>query len=120
MNPAPSNIPKMYSVYLLKSIKKGSFYIGYTNNIMRRIHQHNLGLIGYTKKSIPWNLIYCENFLSLEDAKLREKHLKYFGKTFTQLQKRIKNSLNPAPLEYSKQKINKNNGAGLNKKEGAG
>ncbi len=84
----------MYYVYLLKSKKNGSLYIGYTKNIKKRLKEHNSGVVGYTSKHKPWKLIYYESFLSLEDAKKREKSLKYFGKAYSQLKNRIKNSLN--------------------------
>ena len=86
----------MYHVYLLKSKKNDTFYIGYTNDINRRLKEHNLGLVGYTKKYMPWILMYYETFISLEDAKKREKSLKFFGKAYTQLKIRIKDSLNIA------------------------
>ena len=92
MNPAPS-LHSMYHVYLLKSKKNDIFYIGYTNNIIRRLKEHNDRLIGYTKKYSPWSLIYYESFISLEDAKIREKSLKSFGKAYIQLKLRNKNSL---------------------------
>ncbi len=84
----------MYHVYLIKSEKDNSFYIGYTHNIQRRLGQHNLGEVTYTRKFKPWKLIYYESFLSLEDAQLREKNLKYFGKSYGQLKRRIANCLN--------------------------
>lgn len=95
MNPAPSLYSdKMYHVYLLRSKKKDVFYIGYTKDIEQRLGEHNTGLVNYTKKYVPWNLIYYESFLSLEDSKIREKSLKSFGKAYSQLKLRIKNSLN--------------------------
>lgn len=84
----------MYHVYLLKSRNDNSLYVGYTNSVERRLQEHNKGLVEYTKKHKPWDLVYYETFLSLEDAKLREKRLKYFGKAFGQLKGRIKKSLN--------------------------
>lgn len=96
----------MYYVYLLKSQRRNIFYIGYTKSIEKRLREHNEGLIGYTKRYHPWDLVYYESFVSLEDAKTREKALKSFGRAYTQLKKRIKNSL----MEMD----------GLNKKEGAG
>ena len=84
----------MYHVYILKSKKDNSLYVGYTNNIERRLQEHNRGLVEYTKNCKPWNLAYYESFTSLEDARTRERSLKYFGKAFGQLKHRIKNSLN--------------------------
>lgn len=84
----------MYHVYILKSKKDNSLYVGYTNDVQRRLQEHNKGQVGYTKDNVPWYLVYYETFTSLEDAKQREKSLKYFGKAFGQLKRRIKNSLN--------------------------
>jgi putative endonuclease len=106
MNPAPSLYSKMYHVYLLKSQKRDTFYIGYTNDIQRRLAEHNSGVIGYTKKYVPWDIVYYETFLSLEDAKKREKGLKSFGRAYTHLKIRIRNSLNQM------KKLNKTEGAG--------
>ena len=92
MNPAPSR-HSMYYVYLLKSKANDSLYIGYTNNLNRRLEEHNTGLVGYTKKHLPWILLYYESFTSIEDAKKREKSLKYFGRAYSQLKKRIMNCL---------------------------
>ena len=78
----------------MKSEKDNSLYIGYTNSIERRLKEHNKGLVNYTQVRKPWILVYCESFSSIEDAKVREKNLKYFGKAFGQLKYRIRNSLN--------------------------
>ena len=92
MNPAPSQY-SMYHVYLLKSQKNESLYIGYTNDMKRRLKEHNIGLVGYTKKYLPWTLIYCESFISFEDARKREKSLKHFGKAYSLLKNRITSCL---------------------------
>ncbi|MBU1007196.1 MAG: GIY-YIG nuclease family protein [Candidatus Omnitrophica bacterium] len=84
----------MYHVYILKSEKNGSLYVGYTSDIENRLQKHNNGLVGYTKKYRPWKLVYYETFISLKDAMKREKSLKYFGKAYGQLKGRIKGSLN--------------------------
>jgi len=84
----------MYHVYIIKSKEDNSLYVGYTNDIERRLQEHNSGRVGYTKTHRPWTLVYYESFVSLEDTKEREKGLKHFGKAFGQLKKRIKNSLN--------------------------
>jgi len=51
MDAAPSSYSKncsMYHTYLLKSKKKGSFYISYTKNINKRLKEHNTRLVEYT------------------------------------------------------------------------
>ena len=84
----------MYHVYLLKSRKDNSFYIGYTKDIQRRLQDHNKGFVKYTISRRPWDLVYYETYIALEDATARKRNLKRFGKAFGQLKQRIKNSLN--------------------------
>jgi putative endonuclease len=93
-DPAPFQIHIMYYVYLLKSKKDNSLYIGYTNNIKRRLQEHNEGKVRSTRDNITWEVIYYEAFISLEDARKRERSLKYFGKAYGQLKGRINKSLN--------------------------
>ncbi|HOX30271.1 MAG TPA: GIY-YIG nuclease family protein [Candidatus Paceibacterota bacterium] len=66
----------MYYVYLLQSLSDGSFYIGYTNDLKRRLDEHNNGKSKYTKFKKPFVLIFYEAFLNIDDAKAREEYLK--------------------------------------------
>ena len=66
----------MYYVYVLKSDKDGNWYTGYTDNLQKRILEHNKGLNLATKDRRPFKLIYCEVSLNNKDAKAREKYLK--------------------------------------------
>ena len=66
----------MYYVYVLKSEKSGRWYTGYTNNLRKRLSQHNLGQSNWTKGGVPWKLIYYEACLEENDAQAREKYLK--------------------------------------------
>ena len=52
----------MYTVYLLKSKTKRKSYVGITNNIDRRLKEHNSGKHLYTKRYLPWEIIYQEEF----------------------------------------------------------
>lgn len=83
----------MYYVYVLKSKKNDSLYIGITTNLVRRISEHNSGENISTKRYTPWVCVYFEGYFSEEDAKTREARLKVFGKAYGQLKGRIKNSL---------------------------
>lgn len=83
----------MFYVYCLKSEKDDSVYIGYTNDLKRRLVEHNLGKSFSTKNKIPFKLVYYEAYSSQSDAKYCEKNLKLFANSYTQLKKRIKNSL---------------------------
>jgi len=58
----------MYFVYILKSLKDNNFYIGRTNNIERRIKEHNNGRVQSTKSRIPFILIKTIKTLSKEES----------------------------------------------------
>ncbi|MDI6765364.1 MAG: GIY-YIG nuclease family protein [Bacteroidota bacterium] len=66
----------MYIVYILKSLKDGKHYTGSTNDIKRRLKEHNSGKTKSTKSRCPFELIYTEEFEDGDDAKQREKYLK--------------------------------------------
>jgi predicted GIY-YIG superfamily endonuclease len=57
------------------------FYIGYTDNLIRRIKQH--------KGKEDLNLIYYEAYLSEKVARQRERKLKYYGSAWRALRNRI-------------------------------
>jgi len=83
----------MFYIYIIKSLKNGSLYIGYNDDLRKRIAEHNSGKSSYTKKYMPWQLVYYEAYLSKTDAIIRERRLKQFAKGYAQLKGRIKNSL---------------------------
>ncbi len=66
----------MFYVYVLRSLKNGRYYIGCTNNIERRLHEHNTGKSKYTCLTRPFELIYKEELDTLKSARYREKLLK--------------------------------------------
>ncbi len=66
----------MYYVYLIKSLKKNWQYVGYTDNLKRRLNEHQLGLSQATKPYRPFELIFYEAYKSMVDAKRREKYFK--------------------------------------------
>ena len=83
---------KYYYVYVLQSEKDSKFYTGYTNNLNRRIEQHNYGKVLSTKARVPLKLVYWEGCLDQKDATKREKYLKStWGKRY--IKNRIKNYL---------------------------
>ena len=65
-----------YFVYVLHSIHAKKTYVGITNDINRRLKQHNNGYHFYTKKYIPWKLLYYEKHKNRQEARIREKYLK--------------------------------------------
>jgi putative endonuclease len=73
----------MFTVYSLKSEKDGRIYVGFTQNIARRLKEHNSGNTRSTKGWLPWNVIYTEEVDSREKARAREIYLKSgVGKEF--------------------------------------
>ncbi len=87
----------MYYVYVLYSVKFNKFYIGLTDNVEERIREHNSKENnGWTKSYKPWILAYYEAYLIASEARKRELSLKYHGKIWTELKKRILRSLKGA------------------------
>lgn len=66
----------MYNIYVLYSKKFDRIYIGQSDNIDRRIKQHNSGHVLSTKAYIPFELVYSEHFGTRDEAVQREKDLK--------------------------------------------
>lgn len=63
-------------VYVLESLKHKDLYVGYTNDLNKRIKEHNRGLVFSTKPYLPWRIIFFEAYRNEKDAKRREKYLK--------------------------------------------
>ena len=66
----------MYYVYLLKSDKVKRTYIGFTQNLRKRVDEHNSGRVSSTKAYIPYSLVYYEAYKDEFDARRREIELK--------------------------------------------
>ncbi len=74
----------MYFVYFIKNKNKDTTYIGYTNNLKRRLTEHE------SKNPV---LVYYEAYKSEKDARDRENKLKQRGYSVRWLKQRIKHSL---------------------------
>ena len=83
----------MFYVYLLKSLKNKSLYIGFAPDLRARIIKHNQGLVRSTKNIRPVELICYEAYKHKSDSLTREKRLKQFAKGYASLKGRLKNSL---------------------------
>ncbi|MBI5306450.1 GIY-YIG nuclease family protein [Candidatus Wolfebacteria bacterium] len=68
----------MYFVYILESKKDGKFYTGITNDLKRRLSDHNKGKSSTpsTKNRGPFIVIYSEKVENRKIARKREKYLK--------------------------------------------
>jgi putative endonuclease len=83
----------MFYAYLLRSKKDNKLYIGFTNDLRRRLKEHNSGKNKSTSYRRPLELVYYEAYKSEQDARQREKNLKLFGKALGGLKRRINLSL---------------------------
>ena len=67
----------MFYVYMLKSKSiKPITYVGYTNNLQKRIKLHNSGKGAKFTRGRKWVLIYKEKFKSKKEAISREYYIK--------------------------------------------
>ena len=66
----------MHFVYIIKSKTHATRYIGSTDNIPKRLQEHNNKKCRYTSGRIPWNLFYQEKYETRAEAMQREKFLK--------------------------------------------
>ena len=77
-----------FYVYMLKSKSSRPItYVGYTNNLTKRIRLHNLGKGAKFTRGRKWKLIYKEKFASKNKAISRE----YYIKNNRTLRNKIKN-----------------------------
>ena len=67
----------MFYVYIPQSLKTEKLYIGHTDNLARRLEEHNTGRGGkYTRQNGPWKLVYSEQHPDRSSAMKREQYLK--------------------------------------------
>ncbi len=76
MKSGASNSISLFYVYVLESLKDKYRYVGYTNDLRRRLEEHRKGLSLSTKPRLPMKLIYFEGSLNQEDAMRREAYFK--------------------------------------------
>lgn len=65
----------MYTVYIIRN-PEGRLYKGYTENINKRLEEHNAGVTRWTKSKGPWKLVYSEEYQNKSDAIKRELFFK--------------------------------------------
>ncbi len=74
---------RSYWVYILASRIGGTLYIGVTNDLVRRVYEHKMGLAdSFTKKYVIHRLVYFEQYNDIEAAILREKRLKKWNRSW--------------------------------------
>jgi putative endonuclease len=62
----------MYYVYIIYSSKLDRYYVGYTENIDKRLVEHNSGISKFTSKATDWELKYSAAFNDRAAAYHRE------------------------------------------------
>ena len=68
---------RTYCVYLLTNIKRNVMYVGVTNDLLNRVHDHRLGKGGaFTRQYKVHVLVHAEEYQYVEDAIAREKQIK--------------------------------------------
>jgi len=81
--------------YVLESTKDGNLYVGWTDNLTKRLREHNTGQVTSTEWRRPLTLIYFEACFSKKAALRRERYFKTgFGRRF--LKNRLAGSRLPA------------------------
>ncbi len=82
----------MVYVYVIKSKVANRLYVGMSENVEKRLIEHNKGITQSTKPYRPWDLVFFEELNNRMEARQREKYLKSgVGKEF------IKEKLKFAP-----------------------
>jgi len=69
------NTNKPYKVYIIKS-ECAKFYIGLSEDIEKRLTEHNTGKSKWTNKYKNWKIIYRKKFKNLSEARKWENYLK--------------------------------------------
>ena len=69
----------MYVTYILYSNKLKKFYIGQTEDLNRRLEEHNRGKTPFLAAGIPWALIFSKESVSRSEAMRLEKQIKKRG-----------------------------------------
>ena len=84
----------MYVVYVIQHTFTKQIYMGKTNNLQRRLSEHNRGNQSATKrKGGKWILVYAEAYRDKRDAYDRESKLKQHGSNKRWLKNRIRHSM---------------------------
>jgi putative endonuclease len=68
----------MFTVYILKSLKNGKYYIGQTENIGERIKRHNTGGVKSTRYFVPWEIVHLEDYQTRSESRKRENEIKNY------------------------------------------
>ncbi len=71
--------PTLYYVYILFSQRTGRYYVGSTEDISRRLREHNAGRSLSTRAGVPWEVVHLEGCSKRSAAVLLENRIKSGG-----------------------------------------
>ncbi|WP_231490525.1 GIY-YIG nuclease family protein [Pedobacter sp. Leaf170] len=66
----------IFYVYAIKSEIDGRIYVGFSSDVEKRLHEHNVGKTKSSKGYKPWVLIYTEQIKGRIAARDKEKYYK--------------------------------------------
>jgi len=70
-----------YWVYVLTNVPRGTLYVGITNDLVRRAHEHREGSVsGFSKRYRLKMLVYFERYNTPREAIQREKNIKHWSR----------------------------------------
>ncbi|MBI1807633.1 MAG: GIY-YIG nuclease family protein [Ignavibacteria bacterium] len=77
----------MFATYILRSRVTQRYYIGHSENVLKRLHEHNSGKVRSTKAYRPWDIVYTEVSETKAEAYKREMEIKSYkgGEAFKKL-----------------------------------
>jgi putative endonuclease len=68
-------------IYVLASRRRGTLYVGVTNDLVRRVHEHRSGLSeGFSGRYCVKNLVYLATYDDMRTAIQREKNIKHWAR----------------------------------------
>jgi putative endonuclease len=65
-----------FHAYVLQSETTGRFYIGHTENLTKRIFEHNNNRTPSIRNRGPWKLVHAEEYATRAEAARRERQIK--------------------------------------------
>ena len=66
----------MAFTYILFSARINTYYVGSTNNLVDRLKRHNTGRSTFTKRGIPWIVVYEKSYRTKREAYQAELYIK--------------------------------------------
>jgi len=70
------DILDMVYLYVIYSDEYKRFYVGIADEIKSRLKTHSSGKVKSTKAFKPWRVVHSEEFVSKQEARIREKYMK--------------------------------------------